>query len=175
MIPELPISSLGLSKGEQLIVSQNGGGQSTRSTQTRSATGTSGTGLATRPSAPPPALVRSAKNEPDSVETDGGYLVHRVRSRGFSQTRVTKRSGQIVPDDNSCLFSSVAIVFEQNIGKAQEIRKSSSSLCWIKLLLTISSCGGRNSEGHDYMVRGNPWVCTLRGDSQKPRKVTGIS
>lgn len=30
---------------------------------------------------------------------------------------------RIVPDDNSCLFSSVAIVFEQNIGKAQEIRK----------------------------------------------------
>ncbi|KAJ3556450.1 hypothetical protein NM688_g2021 [Phlebia brevispora] len=43
---------------------------------------------------------------PDSVEMDGGYLVHRI-----------------VPDDNSCLFSSIALIFEQDISKAQNIRK----------------------------------------------------
>lgn len=31
---------------------------------------------------------------------------------------------QIVPDDNSCLFSSIALIFEQTISKAQDIRKS---------------------------------------------------
>ncbi|ETW86088.1 cysteine protease C88, partial [Heterobasidion irregulare TC 32-1] len=30
---------------------------------------------------------------------------------------------QIVPDDNSCLFSSIAVVFEQDISKASTIRK----------------------------------------------------
>lgn len=30
---------------------------------------------------------------------------------------------QIVPDDNSCLFSSVALVFEQGISKAPQLRK----------------------------------------------------
>lgn len=33
---------------------------------------------------------------------------------------------QIVPDDNSCLFSSIALIFEQTISKAQDIRKSES-------------------------------------------------
>jgi len=31
---------------------------------------------------------------------------------------------QIVPDDNSCLFSAAALIFEQNIANAQEMRKS---------------------------------------------------
>ena len=78
LIPELPISSLGLSKGEQLIVNQNGGGQSTRSVPTRSATDTSSAGLVSQPRAWPSPLVEPTKNEPDSIETEGGYLVHRV-------------------------------------------------------------------------------------------------
>ncbi|KAF9792054.1 hypothetical protein BJ322DRAFT_1206742 [Thelephora terrestris] len=106
LIPELPISSLGLSKGEQLIVNQNSGGQSTRSTPARSAAAVSTTGEVPQPNSQPSGPVQPTKNEPDSIEVEGGYLVHRI-----------------VPDDNSCLFSSVAIVFEQNIGKAQEIRK----------------------------------------------------
>ena len=31
---------------------------------------------------------------------------------------------QVVPDDNSCLFSSVALIFEQDILKAPKMRKS---------------------------------------------------
>ena len=29
-----------------------------------------------------------------------------------------------MPDDNSCLFSSIALIFEQDMSKAQTIRKS---------------------------------------------------
>jgi ubiquitin thioesterase OTU1 len=44
--------------------------------------------------------------EPVIVAMDEGFLVHRV-----------------VPDDNSCLFSSIALLFEQNIAKAPRIRQ----------------------------------------------------
>jgi ubiquitin thioesterase OTU1 len=43
---------------------------------------------------------------PDYVEVDGGYLIHRV-----------------VPDDNSCMFASIALVFEQDMRKAPRIRQ----------------------------------------------------
>ena len=33
-------------------------------------------------------------------------------------------TAQVVPDDNSCLFSAVALVFEQTIEKASEMRTS---------------------------------------------------
>jgi len=48
--------------------------------------------------------------EPDSVGTEGGFLVHRI-----------------VPDDNSCLFSSIALVFEQDINKTPQMRQSMPS------------------------------------------------
>jgi len=35
---------------------------------------------------------------------------------------------QVVPDDNSCLFSATALVFEQNISNAQGMRKSEHQL-----------------------------------------------
>ena len=89
LIPELPISSLGLSKGEQLIVNQNGRG----STLTRSATNTSGPAVVPQPSARLAAPPKPKTNEPDSVETEGGYLVHRVRSLAASRRRVTDRNG----------------------------------------------------------------------------------
>jgi hypothetical protein len=81
LIPELPISSLGLSKGEQLIVNQNSGGQSTRSTPARSAAAVSTTGEVPQPNSQPSGPVQPTKNEPDSIEVEGGYLVHRVRFR----------------------------------------------------------------------------------------------
>ncbi|KAJ3510281.1 hypothetical protein NLJ89_g4772 [Agrocybe chaxingu] len=34
-----------------------------------------------------------------------------------------RHTEQVVPDDNSCLFSSVALVFEQSISKAPQMRK----------------------------------------------------
>ncbi|KAI0797963.1 OTU-domain-containing protein [Abortiporus biennis] len=110
LIPELPLESLGLQKGEQLIVSQRAGTSAPqppavaasppRSTATQSQQPTrQGSSRAT--SAP-----ASQSSGPDYVEVEGGYLIHRI-----------------VPDDNSCLFSSIALLFEQDQNKAPQIRK----------------------------------------------------
>ncbi|KAF9013972.1 hypothetical protein BDQ17DRAFT_1231135 [Cyathus striatus] len=107
LIPELPVSSLGLSRGEQLIVS----GKLASSTSQGSATTSSQT---TPPSELKSAVPRSptrsqppiSTSGPDHVETDSGVLIHRV-----------------VPDDNSCLFSSAALVFEQTMDKASDMRQ----------------------------------------------------
>lgn len=93
LIPELPISSLGLSKGEQLIVNQNGRGQGTNSAAPRSATGVPSTGVAQQPSTRRPALTQPTTNEPDSVETEGGYLVHRVRFCPTPRSRFAEGNG----------------------------------------------------------------------------------
>ncbi|KAH7929706.1 OTU-domain-containing protein [Leucogyrophana mollusca] len=106
IIPELPLSSLGLKAGEQIIVNQK-----VTPAARQPSFPTNSSSLASRPpqSSPPQRSTTkptSGSSGPDSVETSGGVLVHRI-----------------VPDDNSCLFSSVAIVFEQDIRKAQQIRK----------------------------------------------------
>jgi len=70
--------------------------------------------VSARPTQPPPIPASTTRpqilpQEPsgtDHVEVDGGFLIHRI-----------------VPDDNSCLFSSVALVFEQTISKASDMRK----------------------------------------------------
>jgi len=91
LIPELPISSLGLSKGEQLIVNQNGRAQATRSTPTKSAT--TSPGIVSQPGARLSAPAKPTTNEPDSIETEGGYLVHRVRSLAASGRQVVDGTG----------------------------------------------------------------------------------
>ncbi|KAJ7172283.1 hypothetical protein C8R46DRAFT_1161752 [Mycena filopes] len=123
VVPELPLSSLGLTPGEQIIVSENAedsGVARTSKTPGPSpflnpipASGSSARAPVARPpptSSRPPAPATSAPpstgSGPDAVETDGSFLVHRV-----------------VPDDNSCLFSSVALVFEQDMKKAQKMRE----------------------------------------------------
>ncbi|KAH9071195.1 OTU-domain-containing protein [Lactarius deliciosus] len=116
VIPELPISSLGLAPGDQLIVNQKSGSVALP--------GATPAALPANPHAtvvnPPASLPPSASNPrpaatappavqssgPDFVKTDGGYLVHRI-----------------VPDDNSCMFASVALLFEQNMQKAPVIRQ----------------------------------------------------
>ena len=93
LIPELPISSLGLSKGEQLIVNQNGKAQNIKSTPASSAIGPSDPSVVQQSSARPLAPVQPTVNEPDSVETEGGYLVHRVRYHPPPRSRVTEGNG----------------------------------------------------------------------------------
>ncbi|KAJ8586102.1 OTU-domain-containing protein [Rhizopogon salebrosus TDB-379] len=106
IIPELPLSSLGLKSGDQVIVNQ---------TVSSSARAPSSPPKATPVSSQPPQASLSRSNsgrpassssDPDHVDTPNGVLVHRI-----------------VPDDNSCLFSSVALIFEQDIRKAQKIRQ----------------------------------------------------
>ncbi|KAF8892453.1 hypothetical protein BD779DRAFT_1509184 [Infundibulicybe gibba] len=89
LVPELPLSSLGLVNGDQIIVSE----------------------LAAPPPSAPAAPIApdrptAAASGPDSVQVDGSFLIHRI-----------------VPDDNSCLFSAVALLFEQDIANAPRLRK----------------------------------------------------
>lgn len=100
LIPELPVSSLGLEKGDQIIANEVS--NSVLSGDTSQGVGPSP--VATRSTKPPGSV--SKISGPDSVEVEGSFLIHRV-----------------VPDDNSCLFSSVALIFEQDMSKAPHMRK----------------------------------------------------
>ncbi|KAJ3818338.1 hypothetical protein EV361DRAFT_808640 [Lentinula raphanica] len=113
--PELPISSLGLKTGDQLIVGEESGSSSrvasseSNSSQAKRINPVSPAPVTSKPSQPvPPAPVNPppSSSGPVHIPTDGGVLVHRV-----------------VPDDNSCLFSSVALIFEQDMNKAQRMRQ----------------------------------------------------
>ncbi|KAG8861962.1 ubiquitin-specific protease otu1 [Tulasnella sp. 330] len=101
-IPSLPISSLGLKTGDQLIVIQasNTNAAIKPASATIDAT-SSRTGVAGRPSVSAPAF--EPRTQPrqemkpkaaEQVNVPDGILVHRV-----------------VPDDNSCLFSSIVKQF----------------------------------------------------------------
>ncbi|KAJ7444906.1 hypothetical protein FB451DRAFT_73517 [Mycena latifolia] len=113
IVPELPLSSLGLSSGEQIIVSEIAETSGISSSSSRTSPAAS-SAPSSRPAAasfasgptPTPSTPPASTSGPDAVETDGSFLVHRV-----------------VPDDNSCLFSSVALVFEQDLKKAQKLRE----------------------------------------------------
>ncbi|KAI0934280.1 hypothetical protein AcV5_006176 [Taiwanofungus camphoratus] len=118
LIPELPLESLGLKQGEQLIVTQKTSTSLPRamprpdptfSSISGASPAAAMTGLTASQVRETPASSRANPvnpNAPDSVPLEGGYLVHRI-----------------VPDDNSCLFSSVALIFEQDISKAPQIRQ----------------------------------------------------
>ena len=54
---------------------------------------------------------------PEETPAESSHSVRVPGDGGFLQLRV-------VPDDNSCLFSAVALVFEGGIESAQQIRKS---------------------------------------------------
>ncbi|KAJ7343289.1 hypothetical protein DFH08DRAFT_872265 [Mycena albidolilacea] len=129
IVPELPMSSLGLAPGEQIIVSEIAedsgiartashaasspflnptSSSSSRGAPAAASVPSSRAPPASPPSRPTPATraPTTASSGPDAVETDGSFLVHRV-----------------VPDDNACLFSSVALIFEQDTKKAQKLRE----------------------------------------------------
>ncbi|KAH8107017.1 OTU-domain-containing protein [Cristinia sonorae] len=112
LIPELPLESLGI-KGEQLTVNAKPAPKSSTNAAPSAAstlgpmTGSTASQVPrSEVDASPARSASSSSGGPDYVQFDGGYLVH-----------------QIVPDDNSCLFSSVALIFEQNKNKALSIRK----------------------------------------------------
>jgi len=122
LIPSLPISSLGLVGGEQLIVSAASGDMGparlaqshhskapipslrARPTNTISASELDSTPPLIPPSASGIPPERPAEAE-DHVDVDGSVLILRV-----------------VPDDNSCLFSSIALIFLQDIAAAPKLR-----------------------------------------------------
>ncbi|KAK7451771.1 ubiquitin-specific protease otu1 [Stygiomarasmius scandens] len=104
IVPELPLSSLGLKAGDQIIVSGEAESNTSLQAPTRSAAPASSSNVPAAPRVTSPT--KPSQNGPEHVVTDGGVLVHRV-----------------VPDDNSCLFSSIALVFEQDMTKAAKIRE----------------------------------------------------
>lgn len=82
LIPELPISSLGLQRGDQIIVNEASGTQlnPVLPSQTSSIPvlpASSHLGVA-------PPLTAPTSSGPECVEIDGSYLVHRVRSAAIS-------------------------------------------------------------------------------------------
>ena len=111
LIPELPVSSLGLQRGDQIFVNE------------------ANDNPAALPRGNPiphlmPSGSVSKSSGPNSVQLDGGFLIHRVRSESVRLLYSIEPKSQVVPDDNSCLFSSVALIFEQDIKKAPQMRKS---------------------------------------------------
>ncbi|KZT68150.1 OTU-domain-containing protein [Daedalea quercina L-15889] len=108
LIPELPLASLGLKGGDQLTLIQQAGASSAPFTASppRPSAPSSAAPRSSAPQAALPSVGATHAQGPYSVPTEGGYLVHRI-----------------VPDDNSCLFSSIALIFEQDMGKAPMIRQ----------------------------------------------------
>ncbi|KAG0699640.1 hypothetical protein DFH29DRAFT_935692 [Suillus ampliporus] len=104
-IPELPLSSLGLKPGDQVIVNQNASSPAGAPPSPKAKPVTSQPPQASL-SQPNSSRLAPSGSGPDYVDTPNGVLVHRI-----------------VPDDNSCLFSSIALVFEQDARKAHQIRQ----------------------------------------------------
>lgn len=107
---EAILTELGLKAGEQIIVTQRPGGTPIAPSAQPSAPAK--VKALPAPVAEPPSTRYSRPQSdysdggPDYVSLDAGVLVHRI-----------------IPDDNSCLFSSIALVFEQSISKAPMIRQ----------------------------------------------------
>ncbi|KAG2111665.1 uncharacterized protein F5147DRAFT_771810 [Suillus discolor] len=106
IVPELPLSSLGLKPGDQVIVNQNISSSVRAPPSPPKAKPASSQPPQASLSQPNSSRLAPRSSGPDCVETPNGALVHRI-----------------VPDDNSCLFSSIALIFEQDARKAQQIRQ----------------------------------------------------
>jgi len=106
-ISQLPLSSLGLKRGVQLLVTESSGGTISQAPHSK-ITPSPSTGLNPPKNSSQPPIAQPGKQAlgDEYVQTDGGVLVHRV-----------------VPDDNSCLFSSIGVVFEQDIGASARLRQ----------------------------------------------------
>lgn len=80
LIPELPVSSLGLAAGEQIIVSETPGGGGSAPFQASAPQATpAAPAAATRAGAPSAAVMPPSSNGPVHVEMrDGSFFIHRV-------------------------------------------------------------------------------------------------
>jgi ubiquitin thioesterase OTU1 len=114
VIPELPLSSLGLAPSDQLIVVQKSGSASAAAPTSSSSSSPSSPGRTTTAARPThgtssnlprqavastPALSATIESEddgrgrPDYVTMDGGYLIHRVRTTRLQVVRPDLRAG----------------------------------------------------------------------------------
>ncbi|KAI0035532.1 hypothetical protein K488DRAFT_43091 [Vararia minispora EC-137] len=117
VIPELPISSLGLKNGDQITVTQKTSSTPAARPAAPPLPSDPGASIINHPASAPlvdystrpkTAYVPRGDNAPGSnyVRVEGGYLIH-----------------TIVPDDNSCMFASIALVLEQDMSQSPKIRK----------------------------------------------------
>ncbi|KNZ78434.1 Putative ubiquitin thioesterase otu1 [Termitomyces sp. J132] len=117
LIPELPIESLGLKAGEQIIVAELPDAPPSVPVPS----------ISSRESSPPMFLTRrpqpSQSSGPDYVQTDGGVLIHRI-----------------VPDDNSC--SVVAEGIQRNPSKYNEAILGMPPEKYIATILKSTTWGG---------------------------------
>ncbi|OCB85931.1 OTU-domain-containing protein [Sanghuangporus baumii] len=132
LIPELPVSSLGLKPGDQIILTHKPGAAPAPASASASAP------FDPQATSPPPPMPLSAGAPPRSAGLRESYLAMPSTPSAGGTDYVSTESGvlvhRVVPDDNSCLFSCIALVFEQDISKAQSIRKSAYNT----VLLTLS-------------------------------------
>lgn len=114
-----PLSSIPIGRGEQLIVSSvPSSGSSKKAPVTAQPPATTNSALAaSRPvSASPILAAPSVSNASQDQGAERGESVALPgRDAGYLQLRV-------VPDDNSCLFSAIGVVFEGGIEAAQRLR-----------------------------------------------------
>jgi len=115
LVPELPISSLGIKRGDQLTVNEKKGAIST-TTAPVAIPGAMQPDPTQQPAAPRTTIPAPANSGPATISTPSGLLVH-----------------QVVPDDNSCLFTSIGVVFHQDMAAAQTLRQG------IVVLFSLSS------------------------------------
>ncbi|KAL5489750.1 OTU1 [Sanghuangporus weigelae] len=119
LIPELPVSSLGLKPGDQIILTHKAGAAP--------APASTSVPFGSQATPPPPSTPLSTGAPPRSAGLRESYLAMPTTPSAGGTDYVSTESGvlvhRVVPDDNSCLFSCIALVFEQDISKAQSIRK----------------------------------------------------
>jgi len=115
-----PLSSIPITRGEQIIVTTVPGASAKPSPAPTPAPSVKALNNAL--SAPTPLRPQTplAANDIPSENADSVALPG--RDAGFLQLRV-------VPDDNSCLFSAIGVVFEGGIESAQSLRKGESASC----------------------------------------------
>ncbi|KAF8343899.1 OTU-domain-containing protein [Cantharellus anzutake] len=118
LVPSLPLASLNLKRGDQIIVSTLSAEHSVLSSATKHITasprdvdgglptlGAGGEGASSMERERLAVQDHSGDGLVDHVAVDGQFLVLRE-----------------VPDDNSCLFSSIALIFEQDMRAAPKLR-----------------------------------------------------
>ncbi|AFR98666.2 ubiquitin thioesterase OTU1 [Cryptococcus neoformans C23] len=114
-----PLSSIPIGRGEQLIVSSvPSSGSSKKAPVTAQPPATTNSALAaSRPISASPILAAPlvSNASQDQGAESGESVALPGRDAGYLQLRV-------VPDDNSCLFSAIGVVFEGGIEAAQRLR-----------------------------------------------------
>ncbi|WVF69019.1 hypothetical protein IAT40_003793 [Kwoniella sp. CBS 6097] len=135
------LSTIPITKGEQIIVTSNPGLSLSQSTNAASASTSSSTSTSTPTPAPsvkafndtisaPTPFVQSqpqsqsqAQRRPDSTLAQNDIPVESSNSVALPGRDAGYLQLRVVPDDNSCLFSAVGVVFEGGIEAAQKLRK----------------------------------------------------